>query len=62
MKIRQYRMAKRLKQYELAEMLGVNANTVCQWETGCRTPRASTLVKLSKILGCTIIELLEEAK
>lgn len=60
MKIREYRIAKKMTQTELAEQIGVGANTVCQWETGRRNPRAGMLIDLSKILGCSVDELLKE--
>lgn len=41
----------------LAEMLGVSATTVMEYETGQRTPRDERKEKLSKILNCSPIEL-----
>lgn len=51
-----------LSQREVAEKLGVDQSSVSFWETGKTAPRASTLVKLSGLYGCTVDELLLEEK
>ena len=59
-RLRELRKAMKLRQSDLAEMLGVSHATVGFWETGHAHPRASMLPKLAKVLGCTIDELLTE--
>ena len=43
-----------LKQYELAEIIGVHQTAVSQWEKGRTEPDARTLKKLSEVCGVTI--------
>ncbi len=43
-----------LKQYELAELVGVHQTAVSQWEKGRTEPDAKTLKRLSEIFGVTI--------
>lgn len=47
-----------LSQRAAAQRLGVNQSSVCFWETGRYFPRASMLVKMAELYGCTIDELL----
>jgi len=44
------RMEKGLKQYELAELLGVASQTMCNFENGVRSPSGEMVYKISKIL------------
>ena len=60
MRLREIREREGLTQAELGQRLNVGANTICQWETGKRNPRAGMLIDLSKILGCSVDELLKE--
>lgn len=60
MRLRELREINGFTQKELGEILMVEQNTVSQWETGERTPRAAMLIKLADILGCTLDELLRE--
>ena len=48
-----------MTQAEIAAQIGVNQNTVSQWETGERMPRAVMIIQLAKILDCTVDELLK---
>ncbi len=48
-----------LTQSELAILVGVQQNTVSQWESGKRNPSSSILPRLADALGCTIDELYE---
>ena len=58
--IKKYREEAGLTQDELASRVGVSSSgIVSMWETGVRTPRAATLIALSKALGCTVDELLK---
>lgn len=50
----------RFSQAELAEVVGVHENTLRRWELGERSPDADALMKLSKALGVSISELMEE--
>lgn len=47
-----------LSQDAVAEKVGVDQSAVCLWETGKTAPRAAVLVKLAKLYGCTVDELL----
>ena len=47
-----------LTQEELARKLNLDRSTVAKWETGKALPRADILVKLSKLLNCSIDELI----
>ena len=57
--LRKMRQENRLTQAELAAKIGVNANTVTQWETGARKPNIIMLKRVAKVLNCTTDELLE---
>lgn len=46
-----------ISQIQLATYLGVNQNTVSQWETGAREPSLSKLIAMSELFGCTLDEL-----
>ncbi len=59
MNIRAKRIEKNMTQAEIAAQIGVNQNTVSQWETGERMPRAVMIIQLAKILDCTVDELLK---
>lgn len=52
------RVAAGLKQEEIARELKINRSTVAKWETGRAKPRADVLVKLARLFGCTVDELL----
>ena len=57
--IKKLREKKKLTQEDLAVMLGMKRSAISKWETGEALPRAETLKRLAKILGCTIDELLK---
>lgn len=57
MKIKDLRVARNLTQEELAKLAKVKRSTVAMWETGKSKPRADVLLKLSKILQCSIDDL-----
>lgn len=40
-----------LSQKEMAELLGISKNTVCNWENGDSEPNASQLRKISELSG-----------
>ena len=58
MEIKRLREAAGLRQYELAERMGVKQASVSAWESGQAMPSAANLVKLADILDCTVDELL----
>lgn len=58
MGIKRLREAAGLRQYELAERMGVKQASVSAWESGQAMPSAANLVKLADILDCTVDELL----
>ena len=60
MRLKEIRAKNEITQEELSKKLDVGQNTVSQWETGERMPRADKLLQLAEILGCTVDELLKE--
>ena len=48
------RLKKGLTQLELAQMLGVVRETVSLWESGTNRVNSEMLVRLSKILDCSV--------
>lgn len=56
--IRNLRKAKGYKQTEFAKLLGVKNNTLSQYETGIRMPGVEILTKISKVLDCTVDDLI----
>lgn len=49
-----------MSQNEAAKALGIDQSTVCLWEIGKTYPRASLLLKVSELYGCTVEELLKK--
>lgn len=58
MAIKNLREKHGLSQIDLANILNVTQGAVSQWESGQSKPRADVLIKLSRILDCSIDELL----
>lgn len=56
------RIANKLTQQELANILGVSKQAVCEWERNNRIPRIQTLRKLSDLFHKPIDYLLEQAE
>ena len=56
--IKNKRMASNLTQEEVARELRIDRSSVAKWETGKADPRAEVLIKLAKLFGCTVDELL----
>ena len=56
-----YRKAKSLTQKDVAAYLGVTRSAVSKWESGKFFPRAETLARLAKLLGCKVDDLLFSA-
>lgn len=57
-KLKELRLKRGLTQDELAKLLSINRTTVTLWESGVNHPRAAMLVKLAKVLRCTVDDLL----
>jgi transcriptional regulator with XRE-family HTH domain len=53
-RIRRWREAAGLDQFELAEAMGLTRAAVYQWETGSTTPTIVSLEKLVEVLGITM--------
>lgn len=49
-----------LTQVQLAEMLGRQQQSISDWETGRSIPTMRSLSKLSKVLSCSIADLLQK--
>ena len=58
MEIRKIRESRGLRQYELADRMGVKQASVSAWESGSAMPSAANLIKLADILDCTVDALL----
>lgn len=58
MEIKRLREAAGLRQYELAERMGVKQASVSAWESGLAMPSAANLLKLADVLDCTVDEIL----
>lgn len=57
-KIEYFRENMNISRKELAEIMGVSVQTVYRWENGARIPDVLTFMKLARILGTTMDELL----
>ena len=60
--IHKIRVKSNLTQEEVARELRIDRSSVAKWETGKADPRADMLVKLAKLFGCTVDELLCDAE
>lgn len=58
MEIKRLREAAGLRQYELANLMGVKQASVSAWESGKAMPSAENLLKLADILECSVDALL----
>jgi Zn-dependent peptidase ImmA (M78 family)/transcriptional regulator with XRE-family HTH domain len=56
--IRKQREAMRMTVAQLADRIGVNRNTITNYEAGKTEPTASDLVRLSTAMGCSVSDLL----
>ena len=59
-RMKKYRMDKGFTIYTLAERLGVDESSVCNWENGQKYPRRGNLTALEDILGVGYRELFED--
>lgn len=60
MSIRKMRRAAGLTQEEFAKQIGSAQPTVACWEKGHNMPRASKLIEMSKVLCCSVDDLLKK--
>lgn len=58
MEIKKIRESRGMRQYELANRMGVKQASVSAWESGRAMPSAENLLKLADILECTVDALL----
>ena len=58
-KIKQYRFKSGLTQEQLAEKLGIGAQSVSKWENSVAMPDISTLPLLAEIFGISIDDLFD---
>ena len=54
LKLKELRKQKKLKQSELASVMGVAKNTISTWETGSREPNCEYLRKLAFYFDVTV--------
>lgn len=59
-RIRHFREIANMSQEQVANKIGVAANTVSRWETSTYRPTLDDLEKLSRILKISILQLLPE--
>lgn len=60
-KLKEARIAKNLKQSEVADILGVKKNTISNWENGKSNPDIDSLMQLCNIYNISCSALLEES-
>ena len=58
-KLKQLRKSKGMNQEELARLSGVSRNSIVNWETGKRMPRADDIARLALVFGVSERELYE---
>ena len=54
MTLKQLRIEKKLKQIELAEIIGVNQSIISQYENGIFEPNVKMIIELSKVFDVPI--------
>lgn len=59
-KLKMFRLENKMKQSDLAKIIGVSTMTVCHWEKSDSEPDISTINKLAKIFNVSIDELIGE--
>jgi transcriptional regulator with XRE-family HTH domain len=57
--IERLREARGLSKRRFAQLLGLSAQTVGNWESGTSTPSSGNLIQLAKFFGVSISELLK---
>ena len=58
MEIKKARIAAGFTQQQLAEKMNVDRTAVTKWEIGTAMPTADKIVKLARVLGCSVDQLL----
>lgn len=58
-KIKLFRMNAKMKQADLARMVGVSQAALSSWENGKYEPDSSSFRRLADIFGCTVDELID---
>jgi|GEM_PF-2428381 len=56
--LKKFRTQNKYSQEKLAELLGISRQAVSKWETGAASPDTNNLIKLSKIYGVAIEDLI----
>ena len=59
--LRKLRQEKKMTQEQVAEKLGVSAQSVSRWETGATFPDVMMLPELSKLYGVLVDDLFKES-
>lgn len=59
MKFRELRKSKNMTQCQLASAIGVKQSTISNWEGGISKPMTETIIKLSKVFGCSMQAIFE---
>lgn len=57
-RLRKRRKELGLTQMELGRMIGCAGNTITNYEKGQREPNLETLIKLARVLNCTLDDLI----
>lgn len=60
-KIKHWRVQKGLSQKELGDQIGMSQQQIGQYETGTRTPKQETLLKIAKALGVHLRDLSDDS-
>ena len=58
--VRRIRIEKEMTQEELAEKVNVSHPTICRLETGVKIPSVMLCFEISKVLGCSIGDIIKE--
>ncbi|WP_312615065.1 helix-turn-helix transcriptional regulator [Oscillibacter sp.] len=59
--LKQYRTINGMTQADLAVKLSVSQNAISQYETGKRCPPISRIANISKILGCSVSQIVSDS-
>lgn len=60
MNLAKHRKEKRLTQVEFAKILGVTRSAVSMWELNLSNPSIQILQKISKVLDCSVDDLIND--
>lgn len=58
--LKNLRRSKNWSQQTLAEEARVSINTISNYERGIRCPRIPELRKIAAVLGCSVVDLIDE--